>query len=610
MHIDLVLGAADGSALPRHLGVNLESQEDATRCNRWDWLADANVGMARTFHPDHGFRPDHGPRQDGVAGPWNAIRDRAGFEAMRAICRRDPRPLAAANGFDFAAARPWLGAPDEIVPRLIGAGVVPLLSAGYSPRTHARPLLASPGADPDQDTAVNWDAAASAYAYHLGFFHHFAEKHGASRFLLTNEPELIAGHYDHGDRPSPGFAQLVEVMLRDRANLRVAEREAILAPVRAQHRVLVRAARAALDDVAAALGRSDLRLSGPASLRPLDLAGTAAGLVDTFDWHQYTANPGEYRQRWAECRTRTDALAMGLSEFNRKSGPTRIEDSYLLHANGIALAGTMMEILSLHRPGDPLYDYALLYCFDHPATHRSFKQLAYGDLDLLDLANDRVLRDAPERPGFAQRELRHATSAFDIFAALARMTGNGAGRERLAVEAGGLPALACRHAGGVEVAVANPGAEAVELALPLPAGCAAWAARITDRDRRDAVAANGSGPIRISLPGAGFLHLSCVERDPGATNALTLSERGVSAGRLGNLGVLQTTRLAAYCGDVDRTQFDVTWTSSHPEVVRVGPRGLVQRRCASGQAVTITARTADGQSASVVIPPTVSEIRS
>ncbi len=597
MSICVSFGKAEGAFLPRHLGVNLEIQEDAARCNRWDWLADANVGMARIFHPDHGFRPP------GTEGPWNAVADRAGFEVMRAACRRDPQPLAAANAFDFAASRPWLGSPDEIVSRLVAAEVVPLLSAGYSPQTHPRPLLTAPTADPEADQAVNWDAAASAYAYHLGFFHHFAVKHGSARFLLTNEPELIAGHYDHGAQPRPGFAQLVEVMLRDRANLRVAEREAILAPVRAQHRVLGRAARAALEDVAVALGRSDLRLSGPASLRPLDLAGTAAGLVDTFDWHHYTANAGEYRLRWEQCRAVTDAQAMGLSEFNRKSGPTRIEDSYLLHANGIALATTMLEVLSLQRPGDPLYDYALLYCFDHPATHRSFKQLAYGDLDLLDLHGDRVLRDAPERPHFLQRELRHATSAFDIFAALARMTGAGVGRERLAIEAGGLPALACRHESGTELAVVNPGPEAVTLEVPAPLGGRSWSARITDRERRDAVVATGHGAAQVVLPGAGFLHLSWIHGDPETTAVLTLTEHGVSAGRLAALGVLQTTRLAASCAGHDRSQFDVTWTSSHPELVRVGPRGLVQRRCISTQPVTITARTADGRSASLVIPP-------
>lgn len=587
------VGGPIGVGTTELLGVNLESLEHAATSNLYDWLADAGAGIARILHPDRCLR------SAGRIGAWGEVASESDFAALRQAFRDDPAAVLA--GEDLATDRPltWIGIPDLAISRLRSAGVEPLASTGYTPADGPGRL--------DDDGAEGARARAACWAYHAAFFLHFQRKHGCTRFLLTNEPEL-SGHKYHHAGAAPTFQRLVEVMLRDPTGVHTTEREALLAVINAQHRQLVACARLAADDVAALTGIRPI-LAGPASLRPLDLADSVAGQVEIFDWHHYTPDPAALRQRWADCADRNPGIgALALSEFNRRSGPTAADEGYFVHRNCLEFAELGLAVLGLprpaaaDRPADPPAAWACLYCFNHPATHRNNKQLVYGDLNCADLSSaDTALRDLPAEchPSADAQQIRHATAAHDIFAMLTRC----AGRQRLPVDST-LPVLAVNQVDGLSIVVVNREVASRPITLNLPRS-GSWWCRAVSRRHRDHCLAGGTlaGPLTVDLPAESVCEIRCSDRGP--TTSLRLSERGIGPGRLADLPPLATTRLAAIGdGDSDLTTGPVVWSVSHPGLVQVTQRGLVQRLLRTTQTVTVTARTWDGRlAASALLPP-------
>ncbi|GDY11965.1 hypothetical protein LBMAG53_08430 [Planctomycetota bacterium] len=587
------VGGPIGVGTTQLLGVNLESLEHAASSNLYDWLADAGAGIARILHPDRCLRAS------GRIGAWGHVASESDVAALRQAFRDDPAPVLA--GEDLATDRhlTWIGTTDIAVSRLRSAGVEPLPSTGYTPADGPGRL--------DADGAEGFRARAACWAYHAAFFLHFQRKHGCTRFLLTNEPEL-SGHKYHHTGAAPTFSRLVEVMLRDPTGIHSAEREALLAVINAQHRHLVACARLAADDVAAITGLRPI-LAGPASLRPLDLAESVAGQVEIFDWHHYTPDPAVLRQRWADCANRNPGVAaLALSEFNRRSGPTAADEGYFVHRNCLEFAEIGLAVLGLprpataDRPADPPAAWACLYCFNHPATHRNNKQLVYGDLNCADLSSaDTALRDLPAEchPSAEAQQIRHATAAHDIFALLVRF----AGRQRLSVESP-VPVLAVNQPDGVSIAVINRETNPRSITVPFQRSGSWWCRAVSRRLRDQCVAASTqTGPVTIELPAESVCEIRICDRPQ--TTSLHLIERGTGPGRIADLPPLATTRLAAIGdGNIDLTTGPVVWSVSHPGLVQVTQRGLVQRLLRTIQTVTVTARTWDGRlAASAVLPP-------
>ena len=80
--------------------------------------------------------------------------------------------------------------------------------------------------------------------------------------------------------------------------------------------------------------------------------------------------------------------------------------------------------------------------------------------------------------------------------------------------------------------------------------------------------------------------------------SLRIEEQTLTPGRMGNLGLYETTRLRAI-GDirgkaVDLTDLNIVWESSRPDSLRVDQGGLVQRMRDSRSEITVEARTPGG----------------
>ncbi len=74
---------------------------------------------------------------------------------------------------------------------------------------------------------------------------------------------------------------------------------------------------------------------------------------------------------------------------------------------------------------------ACAYLFHFPATHRNYKALVYGDMNLVDWSgrDDRLWGRGDEwHPTLEEMQLRHATPAYDIFPYAGPLRGRWPGR--------------------------------------------------------------------------------------------------------------------------------------------------------------------------------------
>jgi len=87
---------------------------------------------------------------------------------------------------------------------------------------------------------------------------------------------------------------------------------------------------------------------------------------------------------------------------------------------------------------------------------------------------------------------------------------------------------------------------------------------------------------------------------------LRLEETTTTPGALAALGLHQTTRLRAVAEvagvTVDCSTTNVVWSSSFPELVRVGQGGLVQRLRTTARTVEITAAMPGAGSVTLTVP--------
>ena len=605
---------------PKYLGVCLEVAEDADRSNLWDWLADSGAKMARVVHPDNDLRSPAGKLES-----FKHITDRADFEAYRAKILADPEKNLPWSHYLFDQRIPWLGVPDDEVRKTTECGVEPIVSMAYAPRFYPRSLLKTfTTSYKPTDQAINWDSAASAYQYYFANIHRFATRHGTTHFMMLNEPD---------DR-----------------DLRVVQQTGVLA----------RLARLAMEDVRAKLAdpkvAKGLRLSAPAchfaweSYWPY-----VEPYCDSVDFHFYSPDPEMFVREHARLaiRSRTSGKKTAITEFNRIGGPLQPDQALFSLKPSLQFAGLVMSVLSASKPQDPGCEMALAYEFQFPATHRSGKSLAYGDMNRVDwTGQDKPLNKQPNEayPTFEQFQLRMATPAYHMYRMLARCT-PGAGETEAYEVLGlgestkglnevfdqinkannyhpldgekyyalggagpGLRTLAVRSADKLYITILNSGPAAVKrvsfnLEL-LGEKYATAIVRETSHWNRDKAILQASikGPeFVVDLPAESLTQIIFTKADLSQVKELKTEEKTFTPGKTSSLGLLETTRLRAMgkLGDewVDLSDLNVEWTSTEPDLVAIYQGGLVQRLQSSTKEITLTAKTLAGVVAPVVTIP-------
>ena len=87
----------------------------------------------------------------------------------------------------------------------------------------------------------------------------------------------------------------------------------------------------------------------------------------------------------------------------------------------------------------------------------------------------------------------------------------------------------------------------------------------------------------------GLIQIAWSAAGPEVPATMQIIDISNSPGELDHLAVWQTCRLVVADGQGQPVHAPVAWISSHPELVSIGQGGLLQRRRASAQPVTITA---------------------
>lgn len=406
---------------PRAFGINVEIQEHHDALNLWDWLADSGASIVREFHPEVSLR-----RAEADTTRWEAIRDRESFESWRRRVLEDPTGGAIAwDEYRFGEVVPWLGCPDGLIGKVREAGLQPLYSLGYSPREFPRPLVIDTGhIGPVEDEGIDWGAAASAYDYFFAEMYHYATRHGARFFTMINEPE---NRWDWFHLP-PKLAY----ELRDERWVRTSwneERpevaEQYFGCVGTQVAVMARLARMALTDVAALTKRSDYLLTGPTNVVWEPMWALAAPYLDACDAHHYHKDHNTFTRLYTGVKAAAAAHGKGwaVTEFNRISGGIPIQENLFGWPASLQMARLIMTVLGLTGPEDPDCLLATFYLLNFPSTHRNYKHLLYGDMNLVDwTGRDRPLWDRGEawRPTAEEMQARFPTPAYSMFRMLAR----------------------------------------------------------------------------------------------------------------------------------------------------------------------------------------------
>lgn len=606
---------------PKYLGVCLEVAEEAERSNLWDWLADSGAKMARVIHPDRDMR-----RSPATAENYKSIQNQKDFEAFRARLLADPEHNLAWQNYLFDQNVSWLGVPDDEIRKASECGVAPIVSMAYTPQYSPRSLLKTFGDSLQApDAAVNWDAAAAAYEYYFANIYRFASHSGVTHFMLLNEP--------------------------DGRNKKLVQQVGVLA----------RMARLALEDVRAKLAdkrvAAGLRLSAPACHFDWeDYWPYVEAYCDFVDFHFYDPDPEMFQRQQTRLaiRARMSGKKFAFTEINRIGGPLQPDQALFSLKPSLQFAGLLMSVLTAARPQDPGCEMALVYQFQFPATHRNFKSLVYGDMNLVDwTGQDNPLNRKPEEchPTFEQLQLRTATPAYHAFRMLARCT-PGAGEHdsydvlTLGESAKGLchvfdptiqhnvfkllsaekfyalngagpdlRTLVVRAPERLYITVLNSGptpAKHVAFNLELlPEAYATVVVRETSLRQRDQAIAQSplnNKQFVWDLPAETLTQIIFTKEDLAQVSELKLEEKTFTPGTVQKLGLLETTRLRALgkFGDrwVDISDLNVTWTSSLPDLVTVYQGGLVQRRRSTPREVSLTAKTLNGISAPVAtVPP-------
>ena len=255
---------------------------------------------------------------------------------------------------------------------------------------------------------------------------HFTEKFGCYYYMLDNEPYPEPGKpYFLPDCPCPDPSNPEEN--------KMTHFYAVLG-------VLSCAARMAMEDLKAVLQDRQLAarlfLSGFAVfLRPEAAGKTCGAYLDAVDCHHYGRTPENFDRRFRGLQKIFPDKKIFCSEFNVRGGPVHPDHSFFCVRPCLEFADLMMHVLSVSDPGGPGLESAMLYQFSYPATHRTFKSLVYGDMNVADLfsvwGREKMIIRRPREchPTMEESQMRFQTMAYQIYRMLSRCV-PGARRER------------------------------------------------------------------------------------------------------------------------------------------------------------------------------------
>lgn len=622
--------------VPRLAGVNAELQEYADRSNFWDWLADSGFQAVRQFHPELNLR-----RRKARAGAWGEVRTEADYAARRAFCRAEPAAAFDPADYAFTDNIPWLGVPDEVVAKTCAAGLRPIVSVGAYPRMFERcilPQMRLTSTEAKREL-LDWEAGVCLHEYAFALIWHYAKEYGVRDFTTINEPEnqlmcwFITEDLRWVEQPAAdNWAKL----FRDDRQPTGAGRK-LLGLIADQYAATARIVRDALEDVQTILRATEddrirLRLHGPTNVVWKEFWTKASTFLDSLDLHHYNPDPASMRQVFTLASHKAHALSKPLSctEFNRRSGGTDLVDFAFNWRSAFETVQLYLQALQIGTFGPADCDLACLYLFSFPSTHRNYKHLVYGDMNLLDwTGRDQKPWNLPVAcyPTFEEQQLRFATPAYHMI----RMINRALRRDSECAPAPvwlqyGLnnPTSAgpddlyfflkihvLRNGDAVFIFILNDSDQTAERVLldtsSLDITPQTFVIRLSDKNHADqlhAYGSTGNEPLLIGkVPPQSLLTIRLGPDLLANMHRLRLVEETFTPGNLlhtGTLQLWQTTRLAAIGEDISghthRLPDDLLqWHSSCPQALSVGSGGLVQRIRNGAGPVTLTVTTADGR---------------
>ena len=614
---------------PKHFGVNVEIQEYADSTNLWDWLADSGVSVVREFHPEKNFR--NTPVSEDA---WGDIPSREAFDEFRKRVMKDPQNGGIMwNNYSFNKHVKWLGIADDIIRKVKELEIKSICSLGYVPAMYPRPIVN----DPDfygipGDDLIDWTAAASAYDYYFAMIYHYAMNYGIEYFSMVNEPESMWDAFyfpvdlnvDDGDKKQrkEAFSRFIK------SNPELMHR--YYESITTQYHVMARIARMAMEDVRVLLSdrvnASGLFLLGPTSGHWEAFWEKNSMYMDACDYHHYDSSPYglEVAFRNASYRALLSGKRVSITEFNRFGGPSKLSENFFSYESSMQAAGMLMGLLQMQKPEDAVFELAAFYLLSFPSTHRNYKHLLYGDMNMVDWSgNDTKLWDRGEEwyPNFEEQQIRFTTPAYHMFRMLARSVKNKCNAQW------GHPVLRVGWTSYWSVdkkylfsqlrfLIVDQGDQVMINILNTSNGnfnnfsvdisgltkqFRFAVIRETSRKKWDQVIGQqkaDNGEISFDLGAECLTQIILTNVPLDKIKYLELKEVTNTPGGVEKLELYQTTRLRAigYTGEAeyDLTDLNVVWSSSQPEIIKAYQGGLIQRVRQSSKEIVISAGTLTG----------------
>lgn len=611
----LLVGNDPVGKTPRHLGYNAEMLNFIKESNMADWMADSNGTICRIFTPKRYFKTE-----------FDHIKTEEDFNQYRIALLKDPDKVIQWDAYRLNG-KGNAENSEKICDTLLKAGVQPLVSINCSAKdSYPQPILVDLRKTAEVPQNICWAAATAAYEIHFATFYRLG-KMGVRYFTMGNEPEYGWTHFHY-----PADVVAEKLPWNERCDY-----------IGRQLGAIAKMGRFAMNDANKLLSkdREALHFTGPGAHTGWEIFWKyTAPYVDTLDSHCYDPNGQIIASVQDRMAMRNQGKSLAFSEFNLVSGPMTPYNSMFTNTSSLLLAGMLQSLLQSTSRDEPNLEFATLYLFNYPATHRMFKSLVYGDMDVLDAAGtdqnyqSNLSELAPTLEGM---QIRTATTSYFVFKMLARcVPGSDSSLSSYEVLPLGMSTLGFSqavdskenrsiylklerdkyHANGgsgneyqmsairtedrLYVNIANPGPgtnKDVEIDLGLqPKNYRFAVVRQTSEYKRDEVVAIHpvkNQKINLEIPGSSFIQVILVDLNLDNIQSITLEEQTFTPGTIEGLSKLETSRLIAIGNidgkKVDLSELNIEWKSNFPPLVRVYSSGLVQRLYESRKEVTITA---------------------
>jgi len=297
----------------------------------------------------------------------------------------------------------------------------------------------------------------------------------------------------------------------------------------------------------------------------------------------------------------------------------RFENNLFNYNVSLQFADALLALMSAPKANEARAEWISMYSFAFPATHRNYKHLLYGDMNVLDwTGEDKPLWNRGEEwiPTKDELQYRHPTPAYHFFRMIARISGQGSDYGRIfdsvvtTWDSARTPrlydrirAVTTEVGGQVFITILNLSDELISnFRVHLRSlSSYKWAVvRETGRTMFDHVKdqfrlLNDTFSIELSASSLTQIILTSIPLDQIRT--IQIHEDTFTPGNVNNLSYLQTTRLRAttlidgYKHDI--TNLNIVWSSTLPHAVKVYQSGLVQRVRNGKRNAVISAKTFD-----------------